>query len=143
VQTINWTGTLLPGQVTYLPSANGYISVNLCHNNNSCAVPVGGTNTYRLDLISVNGLQGDGNSSNNRVDLVINRISTNEEDIIDNDVVIDSPLEVEEGEFPLSFEFYTITGMLLDIRRFDELPSGIYIAKENYKDYSLTYKLVK
>ena len=143
VQTVNWTGTLLPGQVTYLPSANGYISVNLCHNTNNCAVPVGGTNTYRLDLISVNGLQGDGNTSNNRVDLVISRISTNEEDIIDNDVIIDNPISVEEGDFPISFEFYTITGMLLDITRFDELPAGIYIAKENYKDYSLTYKLIK
>ena len=143
VQTVSWTGTLLPGQVTYLPSANGYISVNLCHNTNNCAVPVGGTNTYRLDLISVNGLQGDGNTSNNRVDLVISRISTNEEDIIDNDVIIDNPISVEEGDFPISFEFYTITGMLLDITRFDELPAGIYIAKENYKDYSLTYKLIK
>ena len=143
VQTVNWTGTLLPGQVTYLPSANGYISVNLCHNTNNCAVPVGGTNTYRLDLISVNGLQGDGNTSNNRVDLVISRVSTNEEDIIDNDVIIDNPISVEEGDFPISFEFYTITGMLLDITRFDELPAGIYIAKENYKDYSLTYKLIK
>jgi hypothetical protein len=143
VQTVNWTGTLLPGQVTYLPSANGYISVNLCHSPNSCAVPVGGTNTYRLDLISVNGLQGDGNTSNNRVDLVISRVSTNEEDIIDNDVIIDNPISVEEGDFPISFEFYTITGMLLDITRFDELPAGIYIAKENYKDYSLTYKLIK
>lgn len=143
VQTVNWTGTLLPGQVTYLPSANGYISVNLCHSTNSCAVPVGGSNTYRLDLISVNGLQGDGNTSNNRVDLVINRISTNEEDIIDNDVIIDNPINVTGEDFPISFEFYTITGMLLDIKRFDELPSGIYIAKENYKDYSLTYKLIK
>jgi hypothetical protein len=143
VQTVNWTGTLLPGQVTYLPSANGYISVNLCHNTNNCAVPVGGTNTYRLDLISVNGLQGDGNTSNNRVDLVVSRISTNEEDIIDNDVIIDNPINVTGEDFPISFEFYTITGMLLDITRFDELPAGIYIARENYKDYSLTYKLIK
>ena len=143
VQTISWTGTLLPGQVSYLPGANSYISVNLCLNSNNCAVPVGTTNTYRLDIVSVNGLQGDGNSSNNRVDLVVNRISTNDEDIIDHEVIIDNPIETIEEEMPISFEFYTITGMLLDINRFDELPAGVYIAKENYKDHSLTYKLIK
>jgi len=143
VQTISWTGTLLPGQVGYLPGNNSYISLNLCLNSNNCAVPVGTSNTYRLDIISVNGLQGDGNTSNNRVDLVFNRISTNDEDIIDHEVIIDNPIETIADELPISFEFYTITGMLLDITRFDELPSGIYIAREKYKDHTLTYKLIK
>jgi hypothetical protein len=106
-------------------------------------VPVGASNTYRLDIISVNGLQGDGNTANNRVDLVFNRISTNDEDIIDHEVIIDNPIETIADELPISVEFYTITGMLLDITRFDELPSGIYIAREKYKDHTLTYKLVK
>jgi hypothetical protein len=143
VQTVAWTGNLLPGQVSYLPGDNSYISVNLCQNSNRCAVPVGSSNTYRLDIISVNGLQGDGNTSNNRVDLVVNRISTTEEDIISSEIIVEDPIETTGEELPISVQFYTITGSLLDITRFDELPSGIYIAKENYKDYTLTYKLIK
>jgi hypothetical protein len=143
VQTIAWTGTLLPGQVGYLPGDNSYISVNLCLNSNRCAVPVGTSNTYRLDIISVNGLQGDANTANNRVDLVVNRITTTEEDIISSEIIVEDPTETIDEEMPISVQFYTITGALLDITKFDELPSGIYIAKENYTDYTLTYKLIK
>jgi hypothetical protein len=141
ITNVTWTGNLLPGQSITLPGTNSYVSVNLCHPI-FCAVPVGSSNTLRLDIVSVNGGVGDADISNNRLDLVFNRISTNDEDIVDNGAVTDPVITVED-EYPLSINIYTITGMLLDVNRFDELASGIYIVKENYRDHSITYKIGK
>jgi hypothetical protein len=141
--TIVWTGNLLPGQSTLLPANNAYVCINLCNSTNNCAVPVGGSNTYRADIVSVNGNTGDANLTNNRLDLVFNRISTNGEETLGNDVIIDESISTTEDEVPTSVNIYTVTGMLLDINRYNELPSGIYIIKENYKDHSLTYKWAK
>lgn len=138
---VMWNGNLLPGQSAILPNTNTYISVNLCHPS-FCAVPVGTSNTLRLDIVSVNGSPGDADISNNRLDLVVNRISTNEEDIMDNGAIT-GPINTVEDEYPLSIQIYTVTGMLLDINRYEELPTGIYIIKENYKDRSITYKRAK
>jgi hypothetical protein len=138
-----WTGNLLPGQSTLLPANNTLISVNLCHPTR-CAVPVGTSNTFRMNVVSVNGSTGDTDLTNNRLDLVFNRISTNQEDIIGNYPLIDDPNSIYiEDELPISIDIYTVTGMLLDINRYNELPSGIYILKANYLDRTETFKWAK
>ena len=143
VTNSTWTGTLLPGQSTLLPANNTYISVNLCHPTR-CAVPVGTSNTFRLDVISVNGTMGDADLTNNRVDLVFNRLSTSGEDIIGNYPLLDDPEGIYvEDDYPISVEIYTITGALLDINRYSELPSGIYILKAQYMDRTETFKWAK
>jgi hypothetical protein len=110
----------------------------------NCAVPVGTSNTYRLDVISVNGSTGDADLTNNRLDLVFNRLATNQEDIIGNYPLFDDPNAlIIEDEYPISVNIYTVTGMLLDINRYNELPKGIYIIKENYEDHTNTYKWAK
>jgi len=119
VSNSTWNGTLLPGQSILLPGTNSYVSVNLCHPT-FCAVPVGSSNTYRADVISVNGSTGDADLTNNRVDLVFNRISTNEEDIMGNHVILEDPNSTStEDEYPLSIQIYTVTGMLLDVNRYN------------------------
>lgn len=128
--TVNWSGNLLPGQSTFLPGPNSYISLNLCGNTNNCAVPVGSTNTYQLKIMTVNGFTDDGNTSNNTVDFIVNRIATNE---ILNNEVLETP----------SYIFYTVTGVKLNIDTFDNLPSGMYIVKEVYSDHFEVYKIYK
>lgn len=138
-----WTGILQPGQSTLLPANNTLISINLCHPTR-CAVPVGTSNTFRMNVVSVNGSMGDADVTNNRLDLVFNRISTSQEDIIGNYPLIDDPNSIYiEDELPISIDIYTVTGMLLDINRYNELPSGIYILKANYLDRTETFKWAK
>lgn len=138
-----WTGILQPGQSTLLPANNTMISINLCHPVR-CAVPVGTSNTFRLNVVGVNGSTGDADLTNNRLDLVFNRISTSQEDIIGNYPLLDDPdMIYVADELPVSVQIYTITGSLLDINRYDELPSGIYIIVANYTDHSKTFKWAK
>jgi hypothetical protein len=129
-----WNGVLLPGQSTLVPGNNSYNSINLCHPN-GCAIPVGSSNIYRVDVVSVNGFSGDGNPTNNRVELPISRITTAEEGMMEGN-------GIEEKELPISTQYYTITGMLLDITKEEYLPVGIYIAKYNYTNRSETEKIV-
>ena len=64
--------------------------------------------------------------------------------VAQKDPLIDDPNSVYiEDEFPVSVDIYTVTGMLLDINRYNELPSGIYILKANYLDRSETFKWAK
>ena len=143
VTNATWNGNLLPGQSTLLPANNSYVCINLC-GGAFCAVPVGTSNTFRLDVISVNGGTGDADLTNNRLDLVFNRLATNQEDIIGNYPLFDDPnAMIIEDEYPISVNIYTVTGMLLDINRYNELPKGIYIIKENYEDHTNTYKWAK
>jgi len=143
VTNATWNGNLLPGQSTLLPANNSYVCINLC-GGAFCAVPVGTSNTFRLDVISVNGSTGDADLTNNRLDLVFNRLATNQEDIIGNYPLFDDPNAlIIEDEYPISVNIYTVTGMLLDINRYNELPKGIYIIKENYEDHTNTYKWAK
>jgi hypothetical protein len=129
-----WNGVLLPGQSTLVPGNNSYNSINLCHPI-GCAIPVGSSNIYRVDVVSVNGFSGDGNPTNNRVELPISRITTAEEGMMEGN-------GIEEKELPISTQYYTITGVLLDITKEEYLPFGIYIAKYNYTNRSETEKIV-
>ena len=105
---------------------------------------MGTSATFRLDVVSVNGATGDADLTNNRVDLVFNRIATSEEDIFGTLPLIDEPNSVYiEDEFPISVQIYTVTGALLDINRYNELPSGIYIIKAEYTNETKTFKWAK
>lgn len=128
--SVTWNGSLLPGQSTFLPNTNAYISLNLCNSSTNCAVPVGSSNVYQLGIITVNGFTGDGNTSNNLCDLTINRIATNE--ILTNEV-LDEP----------TYTIYTVTGVELNTTDIDLLPSGVYIVKESYAKHYETYKILK
>jgi hypothetical protein len=75
VQTFTWTGTILPGQTVFLPSSTGWTSVNLCFSSTSCAIPLGGTNTYFFEILTVNGVP-DSNVSNNYSQCVVTRTAT-------------------------------------------------------------------
>lgn len=75
----NWSGNLQPGQSVFLPGANSWISVQLCSTLPwvGCAVPVGGSNTYRAVINQANGFVGDSNLSNNIALCDITRLSSN------------------------------------------------------------------
>jgi hypothetical protein len=75
VQTFNWTGSLAPGQTLFLPSSTGWTAVNLCFSTTSCAIPLGGTNTYFFEVLTVNG-SVDNNISNNYSQCVVTRTAT-------------------------------------------------------------------
>jgi hypothetical protein len=109
-----WTGTLLPGQSTLLPASNSFVSINLCFSSTNCAVPAGGSNIYRLNIVSVNGVSGDDNLSDNTIDLVVNRVTTN--------------------DISWTTEYYDITGFIRPEKEFDSLPSGLYFMKKLYSD---------
>jgi hypothetical protein len=137
VSTSSWTGNLLPGQSVLLPSSNGYLSVNTCPqlmgtNSTVCYVPAGGSNIYRTTILNVNGSSsGDYNTSNNSVDCNLSRLNAAEEGL--NIISVD----------PTYVEIYTVTGMLLDQEKWEELPSGIYLVKEVYPDEIRIVKKVK
>jgi hypothetical protein len=130
-----WSGNLLPGQSVILPSSNGWVSTNTCPqlvNSSStvCYVPAGGSNIYRTSIISVNNGTGDSNSLNNVKDLNVSRLAVSDEP---NLYSVD----------PTYIEIYTITGMLLDQKKWEELPNGIYMIKEVYPDETRVVKKVK
>lgn len=111
---VAWSGTLLPGQSTLLPAINSTISLNLCFSSTNCAVPAGGSNIYRLNIVSVNGATGDDNLTDNTVDLVINRITVN--------------------DISWTTEYYDITGFIRPEKELESLPSGFYFMKKIYTD---------
>jgi subtilisin family serine protease len=76
--SVNWTGNLQPGQSVFLPGTNSWISVQLCSSFPSigCAIPLGGSNTYRAVINQANGFTNDSNLSNNTALCEINRLST-------------------------------------------------------------------
>jgi hypothetical protein len=97
-----------------------------------CFVPAGGSNIYRTSILNVNGSSsGDYNLSNNVVDCNLSRLNAAEEGL--NISSVD----------PTYIEIYTVTGMLLDQTKWEELPSGIYLIKEVYPDETRIVKRVK
>ena len=134
--TVSWTGNLLPGESVLLPSPNGYVSVNTCPqlvnpNSTVCYVPAGGSNIYRTTILNVNGGAGDFNTLNNTIDCNLSRLNAAEEGL--NISSVD----------PTYIEIYTVTGMLLDKAKWEELPSGIYLIKEVYPDETRVVKKFK
>ena len=72
-----WSGTLLPGQSVYLPNGpNSVWATPVCFSSTSCAIPLGGTNTYRIRLMFINNSPTDINTTNNVATVVINRLTT-------------------------------------------------------------------
>lgn len=131
-----WSGNLLPGQSVVLPSANGFVSTNTCPqlsspNSTVCFVPAGGTNIYRTSIITVNNnVSGDSNPLNNVRELNVSRVAVSDEP---NLYSVD----------PTYIEIYTVTGMLLDQKKWEEVPVGIYLVKEVYPDQTRVVKKVK
>jgi hypothetical protein len=99
VQTFTWTGSLLPGQILFLPTSTGWISVNLCFTSTSCAIPLGGTNTYFFEVLTVNGLT-DTNINNNYSQCVVTRTAT----ATNNDIVEPEVKFVEVRQFSNLYE---------------------------------------
>ena len=73
----SWTGTLLPGQSVYLPNGqNSSWSTQVCFSSTSCAIPAGGSNTFRIRMYYINGATTDINPNNNVATVVVNRLTT-------------------------------------------------------------------
>lgn len=80
----SWQGPLLPGQYILLPNGGSltnqfgisWMSSAVCFSATQCAIPLGGTNTMRMRILSVNGGTGDGNLNNNSVDCMVTRLAT-------------------------------------------------------------------
>ncbi len=59
----SWQGPLLPGQYILLPNGGtltnqfgiSWMASNVCFSSTSCAIPLGGTNTMRMRILTVNG----------------------------------------------------------------------------------------
>ena len=99
-QTFTWTGSLLPGQILFLPSSTGFNSINLCFSSTNCAIPLGGTNTYFFEILTVNG-SSDIDLSNNYSQCVITRLAT----AVNNDEVVTSDVKyVEVRQFSRLYE---------------------------------------
>ena len=73
----SWSGTLLPGQSVYLPNGlNSSWSTQVCFSSTSCAIPIGGTNTFRLRMVYINTASTDINTTNNVATVVVNRLAS-------------------------------------------------------------------
>ena len=78
-QTLTWNGNLQPGSFIYLPggtTSTSWTSSTLCQTTTHCAIQLGGTNTMRVTILTVNGGTGDTNLNNNQVDCTVNRLTT-------------------------------------------------------------------
>ena len=92
----SWQGPLLPGQYILLPNGGtitnqfglSWMSSAVCFSSTSCAIPLGGTNTMRMRILTVNGGTGDGNLNNNQVECVVTRLTTavNNGDVDDTEI---------------------------------------------------------
>jgi hypothetical protein len=92
----SWQGPLLPGQYILLPNGGtltnqfgiSWMASNVCFSATNCAIPLGGTNTMRMRILTVNGGTGDGNLNNNQVECTVTRLATavNNGDVINPDI---------------------------------------------------------
>jgi len=131
-QTFSWTGTLLPGQILFLPSSTGWTSVNLCFSSTSCAIPLGGANTYFFEILTVNGLS-DINTSNNYSQCVVTRTATATNNDEESDIEY-----VEVREFNKLYEkpirYKTIDEVILE--------KGLNIIHIHYSDGTIEIKKI-
>jgi hypothetical protein len=92
----SWQGPLLPGQYILLPNGGtptnqfgiSWMSSAVCFSATQCAIPLGGTNTMRMRILTVNGGTGDGNLANNQVECTVTRLATatNNGDVVDSEI---------------------------------------------------------
>jgi hypothetical protein len=126
--TASWTGTLQPGQSVYLPNGiNSWLSTQLCFSSTNCAVPIGGTNTYRTRIITVNGYSTDNNVSNNVANCIISRPATNSEVV-----------------FVEIFDFNNLNTKAAKYENIDaaKLERGLYIIHTHYEDGRIEYSKI-
>jgi hypothetical protein len=132
----SWQGPLLPGQWIYLPGGGtptnrvsvSYLSASACFSANSCALPLGSTNTFRLRILTVNGGTGDSNLANNQVECTVTRLAT----AVNNGDVIDTP----EVKFVEVRQFSNLYEKPIRYGSIDEaiLEKGLNIIHIHYSD---------
>ena len=118
----SWTGTLLPGQSVYLPSGiNSAWSTQVCFSSTSCAIPAGGTNTFRIRMYFINNSTTDINPNNNVATVVVNRLTTG---------------SVNEVDFVEVTNLYKLNDKPVRYNNIDDaiLEKGFYVIHIHYTD---------
>jgi len=121
----SWTGTLLPGQSVYLPSGiNSAWATQVCFSSTSCAIPPGGTNTFRIRMYFINGSTTDINPNNNVATVVVNRLTTG---------------EVHDVEFVEVTNLYKLNDKPVRYNNIDEaiFEKGFYVIHIHHSDGSV------
>jgi hypothetical protein len=132
----SWQGPLLPGQWIYLPGGGlptnrvgvSYLSSSVCFSTNTCALPLGSTNTFRIRILTVNGGAGDENLANNQVECTVTRLAT----AVNNDGEVTTP----EVKFVEVTNLYQLNEKPLRFRTLDEaiLEKGFYVIHIHHTD---------
>jgi hypothetical protein len=140
----SWQGPLLPGQFIYLPGGGlptnrlgvSYLSASVCFSTNSCALPLGSTNTFRVRILTVNGGAGDENPANNQVECTVTRLAT----AVNNGDVIDTP----EVKFVEVRQFSNLYEKPIRYGSIDEaiLEKGLNVIHIHYSDGTVEIKKI-
>jgi hypothetical protein len=140
----SWQGPLLPGQFIYLPGGGlptnrlgvSYLSASVCFSTNSCALPLGSTNTFRVRILTVNGGAGDENPANNQVECTVTRLAT----AVNNEEVIDAP----EVKFVEVRQFSNLYEKPIRYGSIDEaiLEKGLNVIHIHYSDGTVEIKKI-
>jgi hypothetical protein len=140
----SWQGPLLPGQWIYLPGGGiptnrvsvSYLSASVCFSANSCALPLGSTNTFRVRILTVNGGVGDENLANNQVECTVTRLAT----AVNNEEVIDAP----EVKFVEVRQFSNLYEKPIRYGSIDEaiLEKGLNVIHIHYSDGTVEIKKI-
>jgi hypothetical protein len=137
-QTYTWNGNLQPGAFIYLPGGTtsvSWTSSTLCQTTTHCAIQSGGTNTIRLTILTVNGVNGDANLNNNQVDCTVNRLTTatNNGDVITPEVKF-----VEVRQFSNLYEKPIRYGSIDEVI----LEKGLNVIHIHYSDGTVEIKKI-
>jgi hypothetical protein len=140
----SWQGPLLPGQWIYLPGGGiptnrvsvSYLSAAVCFSANTCALPLGSTNTFRIRILTVNGGAGDENLANNQVECTVTRLAT----AVNNEEVIDAP----EVKFVEVRQFSNLYEKPIRYGSIDEaiLEKGLNVIHIHYSDGTVEIKKI-
>lgn len=93
-------------------------------------IPVGTTRNLIVEIISVNGVIGDANATNNIAIIPVTRIACTT-----------GSADSFETEVP-TIKIYTVTGMLVDETSIDRLSKGVYIIQYQYPTRVYTEKII-
>jgi hypothetical protein len=113
-----------------------YLSSSVCFSANSCALPLGSTNTFRVRILTVNGGAGDENPANNQVECTVTRLAT----AVNNEEVIDAP----EVKFVEVRQFSNLYEKLIRYGSIDEaiLEKGLNVIHIHYSDGTVEIKKI-
>jgi len=125
------------GGFNILPNANSYnftqsICIANCSPGTYNIINIGSTRNRKVEILTVNNQPADDFIGNNIALLPITRIACTTSEIYNTN-----------NEETPKFEFYSITGQLLDYYNIDMLPHGIYIMKIIYSNQTEIIKISK